>query len=75
MTHNNIVKCGPIIEYYPSCHVQCREDELKANAKLISKAPEMLEALKQFCKRVEEGSIRSRVTYGVFKTIIKEIEE
>ncbi|MDH5598971.1 MAG: hypothetical protein OEY34_07595 [Cyclobacteriaceae bacterium] len=48
--------------------------QLKPNSKLISKAPEMYEALKYFVDRVEEGSIRSKKTYKMYKDILNEID-
>jgi|SRR5699024_1418227 len=50
-------------------------EEAKANAKLISKAPEMLEAMQWFCDRVDNGEVRSTKTYKKFKQIIKEATE
>lgn len=47
----------------------------EANAKLIAKAPEMFELLKEFVHRVEIGEVRSKKTYAKFKEIIKAIEE
>ncbi len=41
-----------------------------ANAKLISVAPEMLEAMQCFCNRVENGEVKSVRTYSKFKAII-----
>jgi len=48
------------------------EIKLKANSLLISKAPEMLEALQYFVDRVENGTIRSTTTYNKYKQLIKE---
>jgi hypothetical protein len=36
---------------------------------------EMLEALKYFVKRVDEGSIRSKKTYVMYKSIIEKVED
>lgn len=44
------------------------EDE--ANAKLISNAPKLLEALIEFCERVDKGEVRSTKTYAKFKSLI-----
>lgn len=41
-----------------------------ANAQLIAHAPEMLEAMQEFCERVERGEVRSRKTYAKFKDIL-----
>lgn len=46
-----------------------------ADALLISKAPEMLEAMIEFCKRVDKGEISSTYTYKKFKRIISEATE
>lgn len=46
-----------------------------ANAKLIAAAPEMLEAMLEFCNRVEKGEVRSTYTYTKFKAIIKAATE
>ena len=43
----------------------------EANSHLISMAPEMLEGLIYFVKRVREGSIRSKKTYAKYITIIE----
>ena len=43
----------------------------EANARLIATAPEMLEALIYFVKRVREGSIRSKTTYNMYVGIIE----
>src|SRR5699024_6789002 len=51
------------------------KEESKANAQLISKAPEMLEAMQWFCDRVDNGEVRSTKTYNKFKQIIKEATE
>ena len=42
----------------------------EANARLIAAAPDMLEALQEFCRRVEAGEIRSKRTYAAFKALI-----
>ncbi|MGJ1362920.1 hypothetical protein ACR79B_20590 [Sphingobacterium spiritivorum] len=47
----------------------------KANALLISKAPEMLEAMQDFCRRVDCGEVRSKRTYTKFKELIKSATE
>lgn len=46
--------------------------EQKANAQLISKAPELLEAMQEFCDRVDKGEVRSTKTYNKFKQLIQE---
>lgn len=51
------------------------QEEGKANALLISKAPEMLEALKYFVDRVENRTIKSTTTYNKYKQLIKEATE
>lgn len=50
-------------------------EEVKANALLISKAPEMLEAMQEFVDRVDKGEVRSNRTYNKFKQIIKKATE
>lgn len=45
--------------------------ENEANARLIAAAPEMLDALIYFVKRVREGSIRSQKTYHMYIDIIE----
>jgi hypothetical protein len=49
-------------------------DEIKANAILMKNAPKMLEAIIEFCKRVDNGEVRSKKTYSKFKKLIEEIE-
>lgn len=46
-------------------------DEINANAKLISCAPELLQALQWFCERVDKGEVRSTKTYNKFKQLIE----
>jgi len=46
-------------------------EEIKANAILMTNAPKLLEAIVEFCERVEKGEIRSKKTYSKFKTIIE----
>ncbi|MFD2600187.1 hypothetical protein ACFSQ3_14610 [Sphingobacterium corticis] len=46
-----------------------------ANARLMSKAPEMLEALQEFCRRVERGEVKSKHTYVKFQELIKSATE
>lgn len=41
------------------------------DARIIAAAPEMIEALIWFCRRVEKGEVRSRKTYGKYKAIIE----
>lgn len=48
-------------------------DEMMANARLISIAPEMMEAMQEFCDRVDRGEVRSKRTYAKFKELIKSI--
>lgn len=50
-------------------------EEATANAKLFSKAPEMLLEMEKFCNRVEKGEVRSVNTYNKFKKLIKEATE
>jgi hypothetical protein len=50
-------------------------DEAKANALLIAAAPEMYEAMNEFCERVEKGEVRSTKTYNKFKEILKKIND
>lgn len=45
--------------------------EAEANAKLIASAPDLLEAMQEFCERVEKGEVRSTYTYTKFKALIK----
>lgn len=45
-------------------------DTFKANAQLIAHAPEMLEAMQEFCDRVERGEVRSKKTYALFKDLL-----
>lgn len=47
-----------------------REQEL-ANARLISVAPELLEAMIEFVERVDKGEVRSTKTYNKFKELIR----
>ncbi len=54
-------------EIYPECSVSIDEDD----ARLIAAAPEMLEALIYFVRRVREGSIRSKTTYSKYVYIIE----
>jgi len=41
------------------------------DAHLIAAAPQMLEALEEFCARVDAGEVRSKRTYAKFKELIK----
>ncbi len=45
----------------------------EVNARLIENAPDMFRALKYFVDRVEEGSIRSKKTYAMYKNLIERI--
>jgi len=45
--------------------------EKKANAHLISAAPDMYEAMKEFCDRCDKGEVRSKRTYAKFMEILK----
>ena len=58
---------GFIQEYWRSAR---GDKEIHANARLIAAAPDMLEALQEFCRRVEAGEIRSKRTYAAFKALI-----
>lgn len=51
------------------------KEEAEANAKLISCAPEMLEALQWFVDRCDNAEVRSTRTYNRFKEIIKKATE
>lgn len=46
--------------------------EAVANAKLIAAAPDMLNAMQEFCDRVDRGEVRSKATYAKFKAIISD---
>lgn len=46
-----------------------------ANAKLIAVAPEMYQAMQEFCDRVEKGEVRSTKTYNKFKEILNKITD
>jgi len=37
-------------------------------------APELLTIVREFCKRVEDGEVRSVTTYGKFKAILKRLD-
>ncbi len=53
-------------------HFGSSSKESEANANLIAYAPEMILNHIYFCKRCDEGSIRSKTTYLIFmKTILK----
>lgn len=57
----------------PLFHKGRSKEEMDANAKLISAAPEMLHAMIEFCDRVDVGEVRSTKTYNQFKLIINKI--
>ena len=59
------------IKYYGG-NLIC-ESVSKANALLISKAPEMLEAMQDFCNRVDNGEVKSIKTYNKFKQLIEQL--
>ena len=46
------------------------EQEQLANAHLIAAAPDMADAMAEFCRRVEAGEIRSKKTYAQFQAIL-----
>jgi len=46
----------------------------RANALLLAAAPELLEAMKWFCQRVDNGEVRSLRTYARFKELINKAE-
>lgn len=48
--------------------------ECAANARLIAAAPDLLEAVKEFCRRVEAGEVRSIKSYAIFKAAIAKAE-
>lgn len=50
-------------------------EEMGKCALLISKAPDMLEAMIEFCQRVDKGEIKSTYTYHKFKKLIAEATE
>lgn len=47
--------------------------EYYANANLIAIAPDMLEAMIEFCDRVDRGEVKSTKTYNKFKELIKRV--
>lgn len=63
-----------ILDHHRDGYEPVRTITTPANAHLIAAAPEMLEALKEFVRRVEAGKIRSRHTYAKFKEIIRKAE-
>ena len=48
--------------------------EMEKDARIIEAAPEMLDAAKTFCRRVEAGEVRSRRTYKIFKDLLEKVE-
>lgn len=46
------------------------EDKVSANFKLFAQSLNMLEAMQEFCDRVDKGEVRSTKTYKKFKEII-----
>jgi hypothetical protein len=42
-----------------------------ADAHLIAAAPDMYEAMQEFCDRVDRGEVRSKYTYGKFKEVLR----
>ena len=49
--------------------------EDNANAKLITNAPKLLEAMVEFCERVDKGEVRSTKTYNKIKNLILIVTE
>ncbi|MVW92416.1 hypothetical protein FCL53_10610 [Elizabethkingia meningoseptica] len=76
MISSDINDKGNVICQMPD-KIVCEESQIywNANAKLISKAPEMLRAMQKFCDRVENGEVKSVKTYNEFKQLIKEAIE
>lgn len=61
-----------IIKYrYNMCEEILTEEEIEANARLIAAAPEMLEALIWFVRRVRNGEVHSKRTYARYVEIIE----
>ncbi len=50
----------------------CSSPESESNAILIANSPRMVRDLIYFCKRCDEGSIRSKTTYERFRATITE---
>lgn len=59
------------------CLVSPKETETEgdmANAQLIAVAPEMYEAMQEFCDKVDRGEARSIKTYTKFKEILSKVQ-
>jgi hypothetical protein len=64
--------CEHTINHNPSMFIK---EEHITTLQVIEEREKLLDALKYFVRRVEEGSIRSSWTYDMYKQIIKEVEE
>lgn len=59
------------------CLISPKETETEediANAQLIAVAPEMYEAMQEFCDKVDRGEARSIKTYTKFKEILSKVQ-
>jgi hypothetical protein len=66
-------KNTPVIAVVSCSHVSI--NEFKENGRLIAAAPEMYDAMKLFCDRVDRGEVRSTKTYNQFKEILNRIDD
>lgn len=49
-------------------------ENLSNNTLTVGTIKEMIELMKEFTKRVEDGEVRSKYTYGKMRTILRRIE-
>lgn len=66
--HKSVTVIGTVIPYGGEGYQD--KDTARATANLLSAAPEMYEAMKEFCERVERKEIGSVRTYEKFKAIL-----
>ena len=72
--HNIAVKGGPIIALIPDCDRQ-RAEQVDANARLIAKAPEMMEALREVADLANgQGRLNLMEVAGHARALLSDIE-
>tara|TARA_R110002124_G_C8974544_1_gene515801 strand:- start:40651 stop:40926 length:276 start_codon:yes stop_codon:yes gene_type:complete len=64
---------NPIAQVVANQYANVDKEQMRANARMMAPAPEILEAMQELVDRVERGEVRSVKAYSKFKSLLAKV--